>query len=75
MSTQGVGLCQRLKVDYGSRVRTGQLMATLDIPELQSQLLQDDANIKTAQNQVTHAENEVSRSQASTPLFIYSLSA
>ena len=58
------GYVKDLKVDYGSRVRTGQLMATLDIPELQSQLLQDDANIKTAQNQVTHAENEVSRSQA-----------
>jgi RND family efflux transporter MFP subunit len=58
------GYVKELKVDYGTRVRAGQLMATLDIPELQSQLSQDDANIKTAQNQVTHAQNELSRSQA-----------
>jgi RND family efflux transporter MFP subunit len=58
------GYVKDLKVDYGTRVRAGQLMAVLDIPELQSQLLQDDANIKSAQNQVTHAQNELSRSQA-----------
>jgi RND family efflux transporter MFP subunit len=58
------GYVTDIKVDYGSRVQAGQVMATLDIPELQSQLAQDDAAIKTAQNQVTHAQNELNRSQA-----------
>ncbi len=58
------GYVNDIKVDYGSRVQAGQVMATLDIPELQSQLQQDDAAIKTAQNQVTHAQNEVTRSEA-----------
>ena len=58
------GYVNDIKVDYGTRVQKDQVMATLDIPELQSQLQQDDAAIKTAQNQVTHAQNELTRSQA-----------
>lgn len=48
-------------VDYGDHVREGQLLAELDIPELVQQLQQDDAAIKSAADQVTHAEHEVSR--------------
>jgi len=58
------GYVKELNVDYGSRVQKDQVMATLDIPELQSQLQQDDAAIKTAQNQVSHAQNELSRVKA-----------
>ncbi len=58
------GYVKELNVDYGTRVQKDQVMATLDIPELQSQLLQDDAAIKTAQNQVTHAQNELTRVKA-----------
>jgi RND family efflux transporter MFP subunit len=58
------GYIKDLNVDYGTRVQKDQVMATLDIPELQSQLLQDDAAIKTAENQVTHARNELTRSEA-----------
>jgi RND family efflux transporter MFP subunit len=58
------GYVKELNVDYGSRVVKDQVMATLDIPELQSQLQQDEAAIKTAQNQVTHAQNELTRSKA-----------
>ena len=58
------GFVKELNVDYGSRVQKDQVMATLDIPELQSQLQQDDAAIKTAQNQVTHAQNELTRAKA-----------
>src|SRR5271165_4908852 len=35
------GFVKTLTVDYGSRVKTGQVMATLEIPELQAQLQQD----------------------------------
>lgn len=58
------GYVKDLNVDYGSHVQKDQVMATLDIPELQSQLLQDDAAIKTAQNQVVHAQNELTRVKA-----------
>ena len=42
----------------------GPVLATLEIPELQSQLKQDDAAIKNASDQITHAENELSRVEA-----------
>jgi RND family efflux transporter MFP subunit len=58
------GYIKTLSVDYGSRVKAGQIMAVLEIPELQLQLAQDDAAIKNAQDQVTHAENEVHRVEA-----------
>ncbi len=58
------GYMKQLLVDYGTRVKAGQLMAVLEIPELESQLRQDDAAIKSAADQVTHAENQVKQMQA-----------
>ena len=36
-------------------------MATLEIPELQAQLQQDEAEIKNAMNQVSRADHELKR--------------
>jgi RND family efflux transporter MFP subunit len=58
------GYVKQLLVDYGTRVKAGQLMAVLEIPELEQQLQQDDAAIRSAADQVTHSEHEVSRYQA-----------
>lgn len=58
------GFVRQLSVDYGSRVKAGQVIAVLEIPELQMQLQQDDAAIKSAADQVTHAEHEVGRVEA-----------
>ena len=58
------GYVKELNVDYGSRVQANQILATLEIPELQSQLKQDDAAIKNASDQITHAQNELSRVEA-----------
>jgi len=58
------GYVKRLLVDYGSRVHVGQLMAVLEIPELEMQLRQDAAAIQTAADQVAHATHEVSRLEA-----------
>ncbi len=58
------GYVKQLLVDYGTRVKEGQLMAVLEIPELEQQLQQDDAAIKSAADQVTNAEHEVSRYDA-----------
>lgn len=55
------GFIKELKVDYGSHVKTGDLIATLEIPELEAQLKQDDAAIKNAGNMVTHAEKQLDR--------------
>ena len=58
------GYVRDLKVDYGTRVAQGQLMAVLEIPELQAQLEQDKAAIKNMSEQVTHAEKELNRVEA-----------
>lgn len=58
------GFVKDLKVDYGTRVNAGQLMATLEIPELELQLKEDDAAIKNAQAQIPHAQDELNRMEA-----------
>lgn len=58
------GYVKKLDVDYGTRVKAGQVMAVLEIPELESQLQQDDAAIKNAFDQITHAEHDLRRVQA-----------
>ena len=58
------GFVKKLNVDYGSRVKAGEVMAVLEIPELQAQLEEDQAEIKNASNQVTRAEHELARYQA-----------
>jgi RND family efflux transporter MFP subunit len=58
------GFVKELNVDYGTRVQANQIIATLEIPELQSQLKQDDAAIKNASDMITHAQNEVTRVEA-----------
>ncbi len=58
------GYVKTLSVDYGSHVKAGQVMAVLEIPELEAQLQEDEAEIKNAANQVTRADHELSRYQA-----------
>jgi RND family efflux transporter MFP subunit len=58
------GYVQKLNVDYGTHVKTGKVMATLEIPELQAQLQEDEADIKNAFNQVSRADHELKRYDA-----------
>ena len=58
------GYVRKLYVDYGSRVKQGQVMAELEIPELQDQLQEDQAEIKNASDQVLRAQHELSRDEA-----------
>ncbi|HEX3682922.1 MAG TPA: efflux RND transporter periplasmic adaptor subunit [Bryobacteraceae bacterium] len=53
------GYIKQLLVDYGTHVRQGQLLAVLEIPELQAQLEQDEASIKAASDQVTRSQQDV----------------
>jgi multidrug efflux pump subunit AcrA (membrane-fusion protein) len=58
------GFVRQLNVDYGSRVRAGQTMAVLEIPELQAKLQQDQAAIAAQGDEVKRTEHEVSRVKA-----------
>ncbi|MGA9544980.1 MAG: efflux RND transporter periplasmic adaptor subunit [Candidatus Sulfotelmatobacter sp.] len=58
------GYVKSLSVDYGTHVKAGQVMAILEIPELEAQLQEDQAGIKNAVNQVSRAQHELYRYQA-----------
>ena len=58
------GYVRTLNVDYGSRVRKGQVMAVLEIPELEAQLQEDQATIKARTDEVTRAQHQISRDKA-----------
>jgi RND family efflux transporter MFP subunit len=58
------GYVKELSVDYGSHVRKGQVMAVLEVPELQAQLDEDKAAIRAQQDQVARAESEIGRAKA-----------
>ena len=58
------GYVQKLNVDYGTHVKQGEVMATLEIPELEAQLEEDKAEIKNASDQVDRAQHELARDEA-----------
>jgi RND family efflux transporter MFP subunit len=58
------GFVSKLYVDYGSHVKKGQLLAVLEIPELQALLQEDQSTIKSMADQVTDAEHELGRIEA-----------
>ncbi|HEY4902120.1 MAG TPA: efflux RND transporter periplasmic adaptor subunit [Candidatus Sulfotelmatobacter sp.] len=58
------GYVKKLLVDYGTHVKAGQVIAILEIPELEAQLQEDQAEIKNAGNQVSRAQHELYRYQA-----------
>ncbi|MGB8834556.1 MAG: efflux RND transporter periplasmic adaptor subunit [Candidatus Sulfotelmatobacter sp.] len=58
------GFVKKLDVDYGTHVKAGQVMAVLEIPELEAQLQEDEAEIKNAADEVNRAQHELSRDQA-----------
>lgn len=58
------GYVRQLNVDYGTHVKEGQVLAVLEIPELEAQLDLDRAAVNSAANQVSRAEHELARYQA-----------
>ena len=58
------GYVQKLYFDYGTHVKQGQLLAVLEIPELQQQLLQDEASVRRADQDLSRAHEEQSRAQS-----------
>ena len=58
------GYIQKLYVDYGAHVKQGQLLAVLEIPELQQQLQQDEASVRRSNQELTRAREELNRAQS-----------
>ena len=58
------GYVKKLDVDYGSHVKTDQVMAVLEIPELEAQIQQDDAAIKAADDQIKRLGKVVDQTKA-----------
>jgi RND family efflux transporter MFP subunit len=58
------GYIQKLYVDWGTHVKEGQILAVLEIPELQQQLLQDEASVRRADQEVSRAHEEQSRAES-----------
>jgi RND family efflux transporter MFP subunit len=58
------GYIRRINVDIGDRVKNGQVIATLEVPELNAQVAASQAAIRHSQSEITRAENEVTLAQA-----------
>ncbi len=58
------GYVRQLDVDYGTHVRKGQVMALLEVPELQAQLNEDEAAIKAQTDQERRLKSEIGRAKA-----------
>lgn len=58
------GYIQKLYVDYGTHVKQGQLMAVLEIPELQQQLQQDEATVRRNDQELARAREDLNRAQS-----------
>ncbi|MFZ0579717.1 MAG: efflux RND transporter periplasmic adaptor subunit [Candidatus Acidiferrales bacterium] len=58
------GYIQKLYVDWGTHVKQGELLAVLEIPELQQQLQQDEASVRRSEQDVARAHEEQSRAES-----------
>ena len=58
------GYIQKLYVDFGTHVKQGQLLAVLEIPELQQQLQQDEASIRRSDQELARAHEELNRAES-----------
>src|SRR5580658_512213 len=58
------GYIQKLYVDWGTHVKQGQLLAVLEIPELEQQIDQDMAAVRRADQEVSRAREEQSRAES-----------
>ena len=58
------GYIKEIKVDIGDRVRDGQLLATLEIPEMQDDLARAAASIEQATAELATARDDLQRAQS-----------
>jgi RND family efflux transporter MFP subunit len=53
------GYIRHINVDIGDRVRAGQVLATLEIPEMDAELKGSDAEVRHSKDEITRAEDQV----------------
>jgi len=58
------GYVKSITVDIGDRVKQGQLLATLEIPEMTDEINRAKAGVQRSQAQVTQAQEEVRRAES-----------
>ena len=58
------GYIRRINVDIGDRVKIGQVIATLEVPELNAQVAGSQAEVKHSQSEITRAQSEVALAEA-----------
>jgi RND family efflux transporter MFP subunit len=58
------GYIRRIYVDIGDRVRQGQTLAVLEVPELEAEVAGAQAGITQTQQNILRLQNEVAREQA-----------
>jgi RND family efflux transporter MFP subunit len=59
------GYIRTINVDVGDRVRQGQLLATLEVPEMDDEAARASASIEQANAEAARAEDEVRRTESS----------
>lgn len=58
------GFIRSIRVDIGDRVRQGQTLAVLEVPELQAQLEGTVAEVSRSKDEIVRAQHEVSAAEA-----------
>jgi RND family efflux transporter MFP subunit len=58
------GYIRKIYVDVGDRVKEGQTLAVLEIPELAAQLAGADAAVRRAQEEIRRAQSDVERAKS-----------
>ena len=58
------GYVKNINVDAGDRVKEGQLLAVLEIPEMESDIARAKASLQRSQAEVARAKDELTRAQA-----------
>jgi RND family efflux transporter MFP subunit len=63
------GYIRQIFVDVGDRVKQGQALAILEVPELKAEILGAEASIRRSQDSIRRAESDVTRAESSHAAF------
>jgi RND family efflux transporter MFP subunit len=58
------GYIRQLNVDWGTKVRQGDIMAVLEVPELEQQIALDQASVRRSESDLERSREELNRSQS-----------
>ena len=58
------GYVKEIRVDVGDRVKEGDLLATLEVPEMADDLRKSQAGVRHSQSEVARAQDEIARAKS-----------